>query len=305
MHLNFHIIYTPLSFSKLKLAIDSLLAYTQYHYTLVANGMEYSEICEMNNYVSTNKRLQLIDLPGNVTIPHGTALNHLFNLSNEPYFCFMDSDVFAFNDFTNYLEPLIHENNVVTSCKPIEWLLKDSPKGYRGHCTVSPSGKEIAMTYFSVYKRETAEKTLNEYGISFERYMRQSQIPEKALSKLSESDKHTYKFNTAKLLNILQAYDGQKLAYKEFEGLIHLGGVSRYSEHSIQGTRKINQSNLVAVDRVASRYYFHCLLENIKKSKYDMPDLNLNDKVFQKRAIEISHELIGLNKALLELKPCQ
>ncbi len=304
MHLKFYIIYTPNSFSKLKLAINSLLLNTDYHFILVANGLEYIEFCEIQDFISNNKRLDIIDLPGNVTIPHGTALNHLFNIASSDYFCFMDSDIFAFKDFSEQLNQLVKENDVVSSCKPLEWLRKKSPKGYRGHCTVSPSGKNIAMTYFAVYKRDKVRPVLNKYGISFERYMRKSQIPEKAMSVLSEPDKHTNKFNTAKLLNILQAYDGVKFAYKEFDGLVHLGGVSRYSEHTIQGTRNINKSNPVAVDRVATRYYFHNLLENIKNNCYELPDLSLNDTALENHVIETSHELILLKKSIVEAKTC-
>jgi len=299
MNLKFYIIYTSESFSKLTLAINSLLNFSNYHYILVGNGLSSSEAQEIELFVKKSSRLSFLDLPGNVTVPHGTALTHLFNTSNDQFFCFMDSDVFAFKDFSKELESKIAENDVISSCKPIEWLHKTSISGYRGHCTVSPSGLNIAMTYFAIYKRLSVNPILNKYKISFERYMRASQVPKDIHNLLSKKDQHTWKFNTAKLLNILQAYNGSKLYYQEFDGLIHLGGVSRYSEHTIQGTRKsINSNNTQAVDRVKSRCYFHELLTNIEQEKFVFPKLDLKDTLFETSIRNVSQKLILLYQSL-------
>jgi len=299
MNLKFYIIYTSESFSKLKLAINSLLNFTQYQYVLVCNGLSSAQANEIEYFSKCSTQLGFIDLPGNVTIPHGTALTHLFNTSDEDYFCFMDSDIFAFSDFTEELENKIKQFDVVSSGKPIEWHEKKSVNGYRGHCSISPSGKNIAMTYFSVYKRNSITSLLEKYAISLERYMRKSQVPLSVQTLLSEKDQHTWKFNTAKLLNILQAYNGYKLHYQEFNGLVHLGGVSRYSEHSIHGTRKtINPKNYQALDRVKSRHFFHQLLTNIENGNYSLPELELHDLVFSKNIINISNDLIQLDKNL-------
>lgn len=299
MNLTFFIIYTPESFSKLKIAIDSLLHFTNYKYILVGNGLSESEYSAISSYCNTNNNLSCLDLPGNITIPHGTALTHLFNISNLDFFCFLDSDIVAFEDFSNELEKLILTNDIVSSCKPIEWLMKNSPKGYRGHCTVSPSGKNVAITYFAVYKREKVVSILQKYNISFERYMRKSQVPIEVQELLSLQDQYTWKFNTAKLLNILQAYAGQRFAYQEFQGLIHLGGVSRYSEHTKQGTRnKIDPENYQAFDRVHSRYFFHQLLTNIKNNSFIIPEINLYDHVFQQSLLNVSNRLIKLKQEL-------
>jgi hypothetical protein len=299
MNLKFYIIYTPESFSKLKLAIKSLLHFTNYQYVLVSNGLSTEEANQIEQNTKKSAYLKFIDLPGNITIPHGTALTHLFNISDDEYFCFMDSDIFAFADFTKDLEEKIKSNDVVSSGKPIEWWDKTSAFGYRGHCSVSPSGKNVAMTYFSVYKRSSISPLLSKYAISFERYMRKQQVPEGVQNLLSEKDQHTWKFNTAKLLNIVQAYSGYHLHYQEFNGLVHLGGVSRYSEHSIHGTRKmIKPDNYQALDRIKSRFYFHQLLSNITYENYSLPKLELYDLDFLNNIIKISNDLIQLNKNL-------
>jgi hypothetical protein len=294
MNLTFYIIYTPDSFRLLKIAVKSLLKYTCYNYILVGNGLFDNESDEITKFVKFDNRLGYIDLPGSVVVPHGTALNHLFNISDSKYFCFMDSDVFAFRDFSRELESKVHKNDVVSSCKPIEWLHKKSAEGYRGHCTVAPSGKPVAVTYFSIYRRKKVERIINKYKISFERYMRRSQVPKKIQNLLTPEDQHTWKFNTVKLINILQAYNKQKFHYQEFDGLIHLGGVSRYSEHAINGTRSINGKNPIAIDRVATRKHFHDLLNRFLKSDYSIPELHLHDCQLQQNIYEVSLKLAEL-----------
>lgn len=294
MNLTFYIIYTPDSFHLLKIAVKSLLKYTCYNYILVGNGLFDNESDEITKFVKFDNRLSYIDLPGSVVVPHGTALNHLFNISDSKYFCFMDSDVFAFNNFSDELESKVRKYDVVSSCKPIEWLQKKSAKGYRGHCTIAPSGKPVAITYFAIYRRKKVKTIINKYKISFERYMRRSQVSEEIELMLSPEDQHTWKFNTAKLINILQSYHKHRFHYQEFDGLVHLGGVSRFSEHSFHGTRSTNNKNPVAVDRLATRQYFHELLSRFLESDYSLPELNLNDAVFQKNVNDASLKLIEL-----------
>lgn len=303
MNLTFYIIYTPESFSILKLAIESLVYYTNYNYILVGNGISENEFDEIHQFCNTSDQLDCIELPGNVTVPHGTALTHLFSTSESEYFCFMDSDIFAFNDFSKQLEQLIKNHDVVSSCRPIEWLNKTVDRGYRGQCTVSPSGKPVAMTYFSVYKRSKVAPILKKHKISFERYMRKHQIPNEIQSILNPRDQHTWVFNTAKLVNILQSYNSCTFAYQEFEGLIHLGGVSRFTVHNIQGTRKkMNTNNHQAMDRLNSRNYFFHLLTNIENRLFKLPEINLHDKELENKVLNVGQNLILLRQQLEKLQ---
>jgi len=293
-NLNFYIIYTPDTFSLLSAAIKSLLMYSPYRFTLVANGLDDSELTDLIGFANQNSRLDFLDLPGNVIVPHGTALMHLLQLHDEDYFCFADSDIFATTDFSEELNQLVSEYDVFSSCRPLEWTTKPSKNGYRGHNWISPSGLKLAMTYFSVYKTGLLRMVLDKYKISLERYMRQEQVPINIQQLISKIDQHNWKFNTAKLANLLQAIEGMRLFNQDINGLIHLGGISRYSVHHMEGTRKpINKDNKVAVDRLSSRNYFYNLIDMLSQNPdlNQFPDLDIIDKMFKQSITETSHRL--------------
>lgn len=295
MDLRFFVIYTPNSFHLLQFAIKTLVQFSEFKYSLVGNGVSQEELDDIKQFCQQNPRLNWIDLPGNVVVPHGTALNHLFNTTDDEYFCFADSDVFATGAFTDELIPLVKAHDVFSSCKPIEWLVQDAVQGYRGHCTTSPSGKPVSMTYFSTYKRARVNTILKKYNISFERYMRREQVPAPVAQMLSDQDQHTWKFNTAKLLNIVQAYQGQSFAYQEFEHLIHLGGVSRYSENSkTHDSKAIMAKRPQARDRLLMRAFFYELLNHFSHDQITMPEIDLFNKDLEAAVLKTAKRLSSL-----------
>lgn len=292
--LKFYIIYTPETFAILSPAIKSLLMFSPYRYTLVGNGLNDEEMQALISFTQQNSRLDFIDLPGGVIVPHGTALMHLLKFHDEAYFCFADSDIFATADFRDELEKSVIDNDVFSSCKPLEWKTKDSKNGFRGHNWIAPSGLKLSMTYFSVYKTDKLKGTLDKYDVSLERYMRQAQVPAKVQAMISETDQRNWKYNTAKLVNLLQATDGMKLFNQELNGLIHLGGISRFSVHNIEGTRKpVNKTNKVAMDRLSSRNYFYQLIDSLSQNPQvkDFPQLDILDQDFKQAIIEVSYRL--------------
>ncbi len=305
LKLKFHVIYTPDTFSSLSVAITSLLLHSPYEFVLVSNGLDDAEVKEMKAFVNRHHRLQFIDLPGGVTIPHGTALNHLLSLSDDTYFCFADSDIFAISNFSAEIEPLILKNDVFSSCRPLEWTTKEAKNGYRGHNWIAPSGLPLAMTYFAVYNRQKLCQIMQQHHLSLERYMRRDQVPEPVQHMIKTKDQHNWKFNTAKLVNLIQAVSGMYLQHQEVPSLLHLGGISRFSTHNIEGTRNpINKNNPVAVDRLASRHYFYHLLKTLAATPHtsNFPPLEVADPKFNKKIIEASHELQKLYQKVSELK---
>lgn len=304
MKLHFYIIYTPESFVILSAAIKSLLINTSYDFTLVGNGIYDKELKQLKSFVSQNNRLNYIDLPGSVTVPHGTALMHLLSSHEDDHFCFCDSDIFATKNITQELESAIADCDVFSSCKPLEWTVREDKRGYRGHCVTSPSGLNLAMTYFSVYKTEPLKAVLNQHQISLERYMRPEQVPKQVAKFISTQDQHNWKFNTAKLANLMQAMSGMRLRYQEIDGLLHLGGISRYSLHNIEGTRsEIKKDNKIGLDRLSSRHYFYQLLERLSKDpfEFELPRLNLYQNDFQEVIKNSSQSLICLYQEMSKI----
>lgn len=304
MNLKFYVIYTPESFAILSTAVKSLLMNTPYYFVLVGNGVYDNELSQIKTLVRQNSRIDYLDLPGSVTVPHGTALMHLLKHHDDDYFCFCDSDIFATKNVVQELEVAMADSDVFSSCKPLEWTVREDKRGYRGHCVTSPSGLNLAMTYFSIYKTEPLKTILNQYQISLERYMRYEQVPDSVKRIISTEDQHNWKFNTAKLANLMQAMSGMTLRYQEIDGLLHLGGISRFSVHNIEGTRsEINPNNKVANDRLNSRYYFYQLLErlSIDAFNFTLPELDLSNKEFQKVIKKTTQTLIQLYQEMSEI----
>ena len=304
MNLKFYVIYTPESFAILSTAIKSLLINTPYYFVLVGNGVYDNELSQIKTLVRQNSRLDYLDLPGSVTVPHGTALMHLLKHHDDDYFCFCDSDIFATKNVVQELEGAMSDSDVFSSCKPLEWAVKEDKRGYRGHCVTSPSGLNLAMTYFSIYKTEPLKTILNQHQISLERYMRPEQVPKQVAKLISTQDQHNWKFNTAKLANLMQAMSGMRLRYQEVDGLLHLGGISRYSLHNIEGTRsEIKKDNKIGLDRLSSRHYFYQLLERLSKDpfEFELPRLNLYQNDFQEVINNSSQSLICLYQEMSKI----
>lgn len=301
--LNFYIIYTPKSFHLLKFAVKSLLFNSKYDYTLVGNGLSRKEAEEIFSFSKKNKRLHFIDMPGNVAVPHGTALMHLLQHHHKNYFCFCDSDIFGVSDFTDELNLQVKQSDVFSSCKPLEWLTKKSPAGYRGHCTISPSGNPVSLTYFSIYKTKSLKQTIERYEISLERYMRREQVPQNIQQLINIKDQHNWKFNTAKLVNLMQSTSGMRIEYKEIKGLLHLGGISRYSQHHMNNNRKVNMNDVIAIDRLNSRHFFYELLSVLSTpaDTHCLPTLKVQNKPFYDQIKKAEAKIVELFKLMKTL----
>ncbi len=228
----FHIIYTPGTVKSLSFLVHSLLKWSDCTFRLVANGCTAAEKQHLQKLCRQNQRLSFLDLPTRYMMEHGPALNYLHALaSDEPYFCFMDSDIYATGEFMSEFMALLIEHTGVFSGYPL-WIAPDRLSvsqrdwGIHGHHHQTPTGICIGTTYFAIYNNPYLCETMQAAAIDFQHYFWQD-LPEFRQRQLIESGLQYARYDTAKMLNLSLVERGHALAYHDAGGLHHIGGLSR------------------------------------------------------------------------------
>jgi hypothetical protein len=234
--ITFNVLFTPGSVGRLLPFALSLLQGSGVRVRMVANGCRADEVDLMRAASRVDERISHHVLPQRNPIEHGQALNHLFELFDEPYFAIADSDVIAAGDFMDGLQP-ISPPAAVFSAPPI-WAPDDeavAPAGIRvlsGRYRVLNDGTPIGSTYLAIYERAAIEPLWRQaprgFGVHF-RY----QLPRWMRTSFSERGWRFRMFDSCRLVNLLLLVNGYRLENRTAPELFHLGG---YSLREIQGS---------------------------------------------------------------------
>lgn len=234
MRLKFHIIYLPETVRYLTPLVNSLLAWSDCEYCLVANGCAEKEQHDLKVFCQKDQRLSFLHLPFEEIVSHGKALNYLQKHTSLDYFCFMDSDIFATGPFMTDFESALKTNQGVFSGTPL-WckaedgiVAADYPRIYGRHHH-DQSGLCIGGTYFAIYDNNVLSNVAQKQGIDFKtkRVTTLSTAEEELMATLKMNK--TF-YDTGKVLNFSLLKKGYQLAYLENEHLHHLGGFSRFAK---------------------------------------------------------------------------
>lgn len=231
--LTFHIVYTPGSVKYLYLFLLSLLKWSDCSFRLVANGCKIDEVAILQTICRKNSRLELLALPFQTMVSHGTVLNYLISRSHERYFCFMDSDILATGEFLNDLVPHLSQYIGVFSASPFwcqdeEQVLSDHFPKMQGRHNKTAAGDCLGGTYFAIYHRKVISQLIQITNVGFERFW-WSEIPSLYQRRLIQKGIKKEKYDTGKLLNFLLLEQGESLLFKNSSSLYHIGGVSAYN----------------------------------------------------------------------------
>lgn len=228
-----HIIYTPGSFAQTQHFLQSLLRHSHFNYTLVANGCDAAERRQMEQFVQQEPRTTLEVLEAARLLLHGVALDRLATRCRHPFFSFMDSDIFAVGDFAGSLAAQLPEVDAFFSGRPAWWATDGNNRfdpqtnAYMGQQIFGPQGRVLGTSYFALYDRAQLEACMSTTGVSFAPCPWEH-VPPEQRRLLTALGLRTQWYDTGKLLNILLAERGARLAYADLPALVHLGGVSRY-----------------------------------------------------------------------------
>ena len=227
MNLTFHIIFCPGTVRYLRLAVLSLLRYSDYQFRLVANGLDLSELSELGRFCRTSSRLELIPFPTKAMLPHGVLLSLLQQREQGERFCFMDPDIFASARFQEDLEQHLVDTDVYSSCDLMRFDHSESLVGVGGRCRQTPEGLPLAATYFAVYRQESLRRVIAETGVGFEAYASRDYLSDHVLLQLKRlGASPTEAFDTGKLLNVLSHQHQLRFCHVELGSLTHIGGIT-------------------------------------------------------------------------------
>jgi len=282
--LTFNIIYIPGTVNYQAIPLISLLLNSDFNFKLIGNGLNESERNMLKQISSVSDRLEYINIESKNIIPHGTLLDLMFLSESESLYCFCDSDLFLFDEIkTDFIKEKMEKHQVLSSGGRIENESDSIYAGFKGGATTkSPDGRiDLATSFFCVYNREFLQSTIDQYGVGFEQYRLDLQIPKHASSVINKMNLEYEMFDTGKLLSILMHDMGGEKYFTEFTGLVHIGGMSgRYLQDLdinkkviINDDLNISSSNKVTEYNIRNDYeislkklygkYFYCYLNHL------------------------------------------
>ncbi len=324
---HFNVIFIPDTVDYQAIALISLLLNSDLNFRLVGNSLNDNEAALLDQISQTSDRLEFVNFESSGIIPHGTLLDLLFLSETDETFCFCDSDLFLFEQLTQEtLSTAIADASVLSSGGRIENQDDVVYAGFKGGATtISPDGLiDLATSFFCIYRREPLEKVLSKYGVGFEQYRLESQIPTPALDVVEKMSLEFDMFDTGKLTSVLLYELGYKKTYRELDGMVHIGGMSgRYlqqldlSKETIEITEdelpehestRVDQFQLrndyeKSLKRLYGKYFF-CFLKYLI-SKGPKPILQASDHRITTTVTRLENELVAIVNGVDEDESCR
>ncbi len=247
----FHIIYTPNTVRTLLPFVETLLRWSDCAYCLVSNGCDDEEMSLLRTRCAGEPRLRWRSLPWPRKVEHGQALNFLFAASNEPSFCFMDSDILATGDFMAELLPAMSGAAGLFSAWPItikaeERMLSDACSFIGGRHSHTADGRCLGGSYFAIYERAALACALAQAPDGFNRgYW--AQLPRRMRQFLRKIGQERRFYDTGRVLNLFLQQQGGALRVHDCAALLHLGSYSIYAgsaQRTVPRWRRLAQAVL-------------------------------------------------------------
>ena len=224
--MNIHIVQLPHTFPYL---IDLSLPFHQHGFdtvTLVANGFDDEQIQLLRVLVKDYDFLNILDVPSKRILSHGQALNHAFQRSEDPLFCFADHDIFPTQPLADEIQSTLNSYDVACLGDRPENVAAEY-RGFAASATATQSGVPLATSFFSVFKKSVVESANRTHQVGFEQYFRKSQIPEPLLSHEDIQALHEpFLVDTCKALSLALHETGKTVKHLGSDKVCHLGGLS-------------------------------------------------------------------------------
>lgn len=318
----FHIVFTPGTIDLLFGFLETILRWSDCRVCVVANGCSVREQNLLRKLCHERQRLRtvVIDEPA---LSHGDVLNRLQNACRDPYFCFMDSDIFASAPFLPPLQAALHEHAAVFSCPPAcctanDQLLHPDDAMLYGVSRQTADGACMGVTFLAMYDNRKLAQCRQRYGIGFEQ-RRWSELAADQQVHLEQVGLRKHLYDTGKLLNLMLLRDGESLAWVDSPNLYHLGGVSLEAANRGLKARRIldlargvmgphspearvirdvwrgrGASRLAALRRreLACRKYFFALLDARWRRRHPPPLPALDDPVASEQVARLTRQLL-------------
>jgi hypothetical protein len=225
----FHVIYTPDTVALLAPMLVSLLRWSDCRYRVIANGCRPGEVALLHRLAADEPRVEVVEYATKL-VRHEHILTDLFRRSTEPYFCIVDSDVFATGPFLEPFLPHLPENAALFSAWPVSVTAADQvqPAHARfnlGRHRTDVQGQALGGTYLAIHARRAVEAALPLWPGGFDRGYG-SKLPRKTKRWLAEMGQHATYYDTGRILCQAMRRQGARLTYVSNPHLGHIGAVS-------------------------------------------------------------------------------
>jgi hypothetical protein len=228
--LTFNIIFSPRTATYLSPFVLSLLKWSDCRYRLVANACSAEDVELLKKLAASDDRLEFLMFSETELIEHGKTLSWLQKRTDDPYFCFMDSDIIATGPFMGKVAERLEHCDVVCSGAPIWYAPEDLvvPRAFRriqGSHLETDSGQCVASSYFVIFDNAKLSETLKEDGVDFP-VARWENLSESIRTRLQSVALDKVDYDTCKVVVGLMLEQGAKFEYVWLDNLIHIGGFS-------------------------------------------------------------------------------
>lgn len=211
--------------------LETLLRHTDWAFRLVLNGCANEEQAMLESVAADHAdRVELLVHSTSGVSSHGEVLDQLIHSETSPYFCFVDSDIFAHEatDFSSLLPG--PDESAICSCLPI-WLDIDEtvlPDGFRvvaGEFLRSSRGDSLGCSFAAAYRTSELRAVFDTWDVSF-RASRWGELTEPVREELTRQGLRRKSYDTAKVVNLLLQFRGAPITYRDLPSLVHIGALS-------------------------------------------------------------------------------
>ena len=231
METRVNVIYIAGSVHLLLPFLETLLEHTDWPLRLVMNGCSDRERGLLEAIATEHRdRVELRTESLDVVVQHGEVLDRLSALESGPFFCFVDSDVFAASrtDLSELLPA--HGEAACCSCLPIWQRVEEAvaPHGssvMAGEYLWTADGDSLGCSHLATYRTDQLRGVLEDWGVSFRPY-KWDDLPEAVRIEFERHDLRWAEYDTAKVVNLLLQIRGRPVSYRAIPSLVHLGGLS-------------------------------------------------------------------------------
>lgn len=193
--------------------------------TLVANGFDYESIKKLRRHTAAYSYFKILDIPSKRIWSHGEALNYAFDQSDDELFCFADHDIFPTKEIVGEIKHALKDADVVCFGDRPENFVTNY-RGFAASARKTQSGVSLATSFFSVFKRTSAQAVKCKFQIGFEQYFRHSQLPQFLTDHVDVQQlNEPFLIDTCKALSVAIIEQGGSIAHSESKNVFHFGGL--------------------------------------------------------------------------------
>ena len=227
----FNVVWTGTSFEGLQYFVSSQLAQSRARFRFVVNGCPPEQVAALEAYRARHPHrvVEVLDVSTEM-IAHGQALDLVREVRDDgEWFCLIDPDIKVNAPFVGDLAAVLDDADVVTSGKEVWSTTNVLPEGYwgvAGEYFYDRDGFVFGSPHLAIYRRSVLDEVCERWDVGMG--SAGPELSDAARAHLAGIGREFKVYDTAKIVNCLLQADGHRLVHREFDQLVHIGGLAHY-----------------------------------------------------------------------------